>query len=92
MQFLRTSRVLLFSLSLGGAALSVSALSPPSVSPIAEAALRIKLSLSTDAVGGMCALGETVLFTAEVECSKKEARRATLLWEMETLAFETPVF
>jgi cephalosporin-C deacetylase len=92
MQFFRTSRALLLSLSLGGAVLSVSALSPPSVSPIAEAALRIKLSLSTDAVGGMCALGETVLFTAEVECNKKEARRATLLWEMETLAFEAPVF
>ena len=55
------------------------------------AAARIKLSLEADAVDGMCELGDTVLFTAELECRGKIGKSATLQWTVETVAFEAPV-
>ena len=53
-----------------------------------ERSLRPRLKLSTSAVEGMCALGETVLFTAELRNSSREQLRGELRWVMETVAFE----
>ena len=91
MNVVNSSRAQLLCMSLMAGLLSVSALSPVEAPAIAGSAGKIRLSLEADAVDGMCALGETVVFKAELKCRGKEARRATLQWEMETIAFEAPV-
>ncbi len=51
---------------------------------------RPRLTLAADALDGMCALGETITFTAEVRNTSREAMRCELRWSMETAAFEPP--
>lgn len=52
-----------------------------------ELTLRPRLKLSSDAPEGMCALGETVTFIAEVRNSSREELEGELRWELETVAF-----
>ena len=54
----------------------------------AEQTLRPRITLSADAPGGMCELGETVVFTAEVRNSSKDKLNGELRWELETVAFD----
>jgi len=61
------------------------------VSAPSDSALRPRLSLATDAVGGMCAEGETVTFTATLKNTSREVLRGELRWELETVAFDAPV-
>ena len=67
-------------------ALIVSSLAAASSST--DQTLRPRVTLSADAPGGMCELGETVVFTAEVRNSSKEKLKGELRWELETTAFE----
>jgi len=57
-------------------------------STLSEKLPRPRITLSADAPGGMCELGETVVFTAEVRNSSKEELKGELRWELETVAFE----
>ena len=52
---------------------------------------RPRLSLTADAPDGMCALGQTVTFTAQVANTSGDELRGKLRWELETLAFDAPV-
>jgi len=70
---------------LGGITLALAVLAQASSE--SELTLRPRLKLSSDAPEGMCALGETVTFTAEVRNSSREELKGELRWELETVAF-----
>ena len=56
-----------------------------------DVTVRPRLSLSADAPDGMCELGQTVTFTAQVVNTSGDALHGKLRWELETLAFDAPV-
>jgi cephalosporin-C deacetylase len=63
----------------------------PAASSPSDLVLRPKLSLEADAPDGVCGLGETVVYTAEVRNTSRNVLRGELRWELQTVAFEPPV-
>jgi cephalosporin-C deacetylase len=77
---------------LGLGALLALLLAQGAAAPVApELHRRPRLSLEADAPGGVCELGETVIFTAHIRNTSREELRGVLRWELETVAFEAPV-
>lgn len=64
---------------------------PAAASVSSDLRTRPRLSLSADAPEGMCGLGETVVFTAEIRNTSRGEMRGELRWELQTVAFEPDV-
>ena len=62
----------------------------PTAATIPDLHRRPRLSLSADAPEGLCGIGETVVFTAQIKNTSREELRGVLRWELETVAFEAP--
>ena len=76
---------------LGVTAALLLSLAPGMTSMALDVTVRPRLSLTADAPDGMCELGQTVTFTAQVVNTSSEELRGTLRWELETVAFDAPV-
>jgi len=63
-------------------------LSLAEASSVAEQPVRPRITLSADAPGGMCEVGETVVFIAEVKNTSSEKLKGKFRWEVETVAFK----
>ena len=75
---------------LGAFALALFVVWPAAATVSSDLTARPRLSLSADAPHGLCGLGETVVFTAEIRNTSREELHGVLRWELQTVAFEAP--